>query len=208
MVPYLVDNVRIRYYSFDKSHGYSTGIDMKVSGEFVRGVESWASLSFMKTQENIYGDFYVDRYGNIDESAGDPGYIPRPTDQRVNFSLFFQDYLPKNPTFKMSLTLLFGSSLPFGAPGAPKYKHTLRMPPYRRVDIGFSKELIGEHTRFSPKNPFRVFKTLWLTAEVLNLLQVNNTVSYIWVTDINGRQWAVPNYLTPRQLNVRLMAQF
>jgi len=204
LVPYLVDNVRIRYYSFDKSRGYATGIDMKVSGEFVRGIESWASLSFMSTQEDIYGDFYYDEEGNEVK----PGLIPRPTDQRVNFSLFFQDYLPKNPSYKMSLTLIFGSSLPFGPPNSPKYQHTLRMPPYRRVDIGFSKEIIGEMTTFGPKNPFRFFKSMWITAEILNLLQVNNTVSYLWVTDIYGRQYAVPNFLTPRQLNIKLIVAF
>ena len=208
LIPYNIDNVRIRYYAFDKSHGYATGIDFKVNGEFVPGIESWVSLSFMSTQEDIYGDVYYDRDGNIDESRGDPGYIPRPTDQRVNVSIFFQDYLPMNPTYKMSLTFLYGSSLPFGPPNSPKYQHTLRMPPYRRVDVGFSKELIGEHSKFSSKNPFRVFNTLWITAEILNLLGVNNTVSYIWVTDIYGRQYAVPNYLTSRQLNVKLVAKF
>ena len=204
LIPYTIDNVRIRYYAFDLSHGYTTGIDMKVNGEFVKGIESWASLSFMTTKEDLYDDFYYDEQGNRVE----PGYIPRPTDQRVNFSIFFQDYLPMNPSYSMSLTLLFGSSLPFGPPQAPKYQQILRMPPYRRVDIGFSKELIGEHTRFSAKNPFRVFNNMWITLEVLNLLQVNNTVSYVWVTDIYGRQYAVPNYLTPRQLNVKLVAEF
>ncbi len=204
LVPYLIDNVRIRYYSFLRSKGYAAGIDMKVSGEFVRGIESWASLSVMGTREDIIGDFYYDGEGNRVE----PGYIPRPTDQRVNFSLFFQDYLPRNPSYKMSLTLTFGSSLPFGPPNSPKYQHTLRMPPYRRVDIGFSKEIIGDLTTFGPRNPFRFFKSMWISAEVLNLLQVNNTVSYIWVTDIYGRQYAVPNYLTPRQLNIRLVAAF
>ncbi len=204
LVPYLVDNVRIRYYSFDQSVGYSAGVDFKVNGEFVRGVESWASLSFLSTKEDIKGDYYINSEGKRVE----PGYIPRPTDQHVQFSIFFQDYLPMNPTYKMSLTLLFGSSLPFGPPNSPKYQHTLRMPPYRRVDIGFSKELIGAHSRFNPKSPFRFFKTMWVTAEVLNLLQVNNTVSYIWVTDIYGRQYAVPNYLTPRQLNIKLVAEF
>ena len=204
LVPYLIDNVRIRYYAFEQSSGYSTGIDLKVSGEFVPGIESWASLSVLGTREDIVGYFYYDEDGNRVE----PGCIPRPTDQRVNFSLFFQDYLPKNPTYKMSLTLIFGSSLPFGPPDSPKYQHTLRMPPYRRVDIGFSKEIIGELTTFGPKNPFRYFKSMWITAEILNLLQVNNTVSYIWVTDIYGRQYAVPNYLTPRQLNVKLIVNF
>lgn len=200
LTPYIIDNVRLRYYSFEHAQGYAAGVEFKVNGEFVRGVESWASLSIMGTQEDIGGDNYTNERGN--------GYIPRPTDQRVNFSIFFQDYLPMNPTYKMSLTMLFGSSLPFGPPNSPKYTQTLRMPPYRRVDIGFSKEIVGEHTRFNDKNPFRVLKSLWLTAEILNLLQVNNTVSYIWVTDIYGRQYAVPNYLTPRQLNVKLVARF
>jgi hypothetical protein len=204
LVPYLVDNVRIRYYSFDQSVGYSAGVDFKVNGEFVRGVESWASLSFLTTKEDIRNDSYINSAGQL----VDPGFIPRPTDQHVQFSIFFQDYLPMNPTYKMSLTLLFGSSLPFGPPNSPKYQHTLRMPPYRRVDIGFSKELIGAHSRFNPKNPFRFFKSMWITAEILNLLQVNNTVSYVWVTDIYGRQYAVPNYLTPRQLNIKLVAEF
>jgi hypothetical protein len=196
---------------------------MKINGEFVKGIESWASLSVMSTMENVIGDYYYDYYNegvkvgsgpeenpnqDINSVKIEPGYIPRPTDQRVNFSIFFQDYLPMNPTYKMSLTLVFGSSLPFGPPQSPKYQSTLRMPPYRRVDIGFSKELIGEHSRFSAKNPFRVFKSMWITAEILNLLQVNNTVSYIWVTDVYGRQYAVPNYLTPRQLNIKLVAKF
>ncbi len=204
LIPYYVDNVRIRYYAFEQSHGYATGIDMKVNGEFVPGIESWASLSVMSTKEDIYGDYYY----NSEGVRVEPGYIPRPTDQSVTFSIFFQDYLPHFPSYKMNLTLMFGSSLPFGPPDSPRWQQTLRMPPYRRVDIGFSKEIIGEHTRLSPKNPFRVFKSFWITLEVLNLLQVNNTVSYTWVTDVYGRQYAVPNYLTPRQLNLKLIMAF
>jgi len=200
LIPYMVDNVRIRYYAFDQAQGYSAGIDFKINGEFVKGIESWASLSIMRTEEDVEGDQYVNERGN--------GYIPRPTDQRVNFSLFFQDYLPRNPTYKMSLTLLFGSSLRHGPPNSPRYMQTLPMPPYRRVDIGFSKEIIGEHTSFSSRNPLKAFKSLWLTAEVLNILQVENTISYLWVTDINGIKWAVPNHLTPRQLNVKLIGRF
>jgi hypothetical protein len=122
--------------------------------------------------------------------------------------MFFQDYLPMNPTYKMSLTLSFGTGLPYGPPQAPKEKHTLRMNPYRRVDVGFSKELIGGYTRFSKKNPLRAFKAMWISVEILNILSVANTVSYIWVTDVFGRQYAVPNYLTMRQLNVKLVAKF
>jgi hypothetical protein len=223
LIPYDVDNVRIRYFANNNSHGFATGIDMKVNGEFVKGIESWASLSVMKTMEDIKDDYYYDYYNKsgdliisgytydqtaVDSVRHEPGYIPRPTDQRVTFSLFFQDYLPKNPTYKMHLNLLFGSSLPFGPPSYEKYKDTLRVPPYRRVDIGFSKQLKGEDTKVKPKNPFRYFKTIWLSLEVFNLLQVNNTISYIWVRDVTNRQYAVPNYLTPRQLNLRLIASF
>lgn len=223
LVPYEVDNVRIRYYANNKAHGYATGIDMKVNGEFVKGIESWASMSVMQTREDIEGDYYYTYYNKsgekiipgytvddivFDSIKHEPGYIPRPTDQRVNFALFFQDYLPKNPTCKMHLTLIFGSGLPFGPPSLERYKDTLRIPPYRRVDIGFSKQLVSETTKFKAKSPLRYFKSVWLSLEVFNLLQVNNTISYLWIKDVNDRQYAIPNYLSPRQLNVKLIAQF
>jgi hypothetical protein len=194
-----------------------------VNGEFIKGIESWASLSILKTEEDIKDDFYYDYYNEagvkiipgytidnvpVDSVINYPGFIPRPTDQRVNFSLFFQDYLPVNPTYGMSLTLIFGTGLPFGAPDSPKYKHTKRMPPYRRVDVGFSKQLITEKTTFKKKNPLRVFKSAWINLEILNLFQTFNTVSYTWVRDVNNRQYAVPNYLTPRQVNLKLLVEF
>ncbi|MCF8304142.1 MAG: TonB-dependent receptor [Bacteroidales bacterium] len=223
LIPYEIDNVRIRYQAENRAHGYSTGIDMKVNGEFVKGVESWASLSIMQTQEDIKDDFYWEyiteggetvqasarsNYSIVDSNRVEPGYIPRPTDQRISFSLFFQDYLPNNPTYKMHLNLVYGSSLPFGPPDSPKYKHTLRIPAYRRVDIGFSKMLLGEQSNWKPDNFLKHFESLWISAEVFNLLQINNTISYIWVTDVANRKYAVPNYLTPRQLNVKLIARF
>jgi len=223
LIPYEVDNVRIRYFTNQIAKGYATGIDMKVNGEFVNGIESWASLSVMKTEEDIKGDLYYDYYNRegdkiiagfttdniaVDSTIHHPGYIPRPTDQRINFGLFFQDYLPKNPSYKMHINLLFGSSLPFGPPNSPKYKHTMRIPPYRRVDIGFSKLIKGENSKLPHSSLLNYFKTIWLTAEVFNLLQVNNTVSYLWVTDVNNRQYAVPNYLTSRQLNIKLVIEF
>jgi len=223
LIPYEVDNVRIRYYADQRAKGYATGIDMKINGEFVKGIESWASLGFMKTEEDIYDDFYYQYYNEAGEKIGtgqvenpeaaenvyvEPGYIPRPTDQRFTFSMFFQDYLPMNPSYKMHLAFYYGSSLPFGPPKSERYQQTLRMPPYRRVDIGFSKQIISENSRFEDKNPLHYLKSLWLSLEVFNLLQVNNTISYIWVTDVSGTQYAVPNYLTPRQLNIKLIAQF
>lgn len=223
LIPYEVDNVRLRYFADNMAHGYATGIDMKVNGEFVKGIQSYAGLSVMQTQEDIEGDFYYDYYNadgelivpgiTLDETAVDsvrhePGYVPRPTDRRVNFTLFFQDYLPKNPTYKMHLNMVFGTGLPFGPPSHERYKDTLRMPPYRRVDIGFSKQLLSEKSKLKAGSPFRHFETIWLTVEVFNLLQNNNTVSYLWISDINNRQYAIPKYLTSRRINVRLVARF
>jgi hypothetical protein len=191
LIPYTIDNVKIRYYGTNDAFGYATGVDFRVNGEFVKGVESWASLSIMKTEENIDGK-----------------WIPRPTDQRVNLSIFFQDYIPHYPSWRMNLTLFYGTGLPFGPPNTPRDKQTFRLPPYRRVDIGLSKQIIGGNTTFSKKNPFRVFRSMWISLEVFNLLQITNTVSYQWITDINNQQYAVPNYLTPRQFNLKLQASF
>ncbi|HOI87262.1 MAG TPA: TonB-dependent receptor [Lentimicrobium sp.] len=228
LVPYDVDNVRIRYFATNSAEGYATGLDLKVNGEFVKGVESWASLSLMQTREDIEGDVYVDYYNAAgeriipgytsdaviaDSVISERGFMPRPTDQRMSFALFFQDYLPRNPTYKMHLNLLFGTGLPYSPPGVTRARNAQRMPSFRRVDIGFSKQIIGESGR-PPRADGRSRKSLkhvrniWISAEVLNLLQVNNTISYIWVRDVNNRQYGVPNYLTPRQLNLKLSVEF
>ena len=222
LVPYQVDNVRIQYLGENASKGYAYGIDFKVNGDFVKGVESWASLSYMKTAEDLYSDQYQEYYNAsgevihpgspdnvvVDSATIYPGYIPRPTDQRITFGLFFQDYLPMNPTFKMNLGLYFGSGLPTGAPNTPLYTHTYRMPPYRRVDIGLSKQIIGGEALHPKSGFFKGFKNLWVTMEILNLLQISNTISYTWVRDFNNNQYGVPNYLTPRQINIKLGADF
>jgi len=223
LVPYVIDNVRIRYFASNNSMGYATGIDLKVNGEFVKGIESWASMSLMTVQEDIKDDFYynylnsdgeVIRFGvtenNVvaDSMRVEPGYIPRPTDQRVTFSLFFQDYVPNLPMFKMHLNLVFGTGMPFGPPDNERFRDTLRIPPYRRVDIGFSYMIKGEKREFPKSNPLHYLKSLWVSMEVFNLLGTNNTLSYLWISDITNRQWAVPNYLTSRQVNFKLVAKF
>lgn len=224
LIPYEIDNVRIRYYAQNLSYGYATGLDMRINGEFVKGVESWMSLSIMGTKENLRNDVYYENYNaegkliipgfTADQTVvksikKEPGFIPRPMDQRVTFSVFFQDHLPKWPTFKMSLTLTFGSGFPFGPPDLNRYKDTLRMPFYRRVDIGFSKDIITEKTKFkNPNGFFSHFKNVFIRLEIFNLLGVNNTVSYLWVKDYSGRQYAIPNYLTNRLINLRLYAKF
>jgi hypothetical protein len=223
LIPYDVDNVRIRYSAKNNAMGYATGIDFKVNGEFVKGLESWASLSIMQTQEDIKGDYYYDYYNNKGEKiipnftlnniATDsikisPGYIYRPTDQRVSFGLFFQDNMPKIPDLKMHLNLLFGSGVPFGPPGSSPYMRKFRTPPYRRVDIGFSYQALRENRIIiKPQSPARYFKSVWISLEVFNLLGTNNVASYIWVEDITNRQYAIPNYLTSRQLNLRMIVK-
>lgn len=223
LIPYEYENVRIRYYAKNNSKGFANGVDFKVNGEFVSGVESWASLSVMQIKEDIIDDrevIYYNAGGNrifpgftTDTQIADSteifhGYIPRPTDQRVNFSLFFQDYIPKLPDFKMNLGLYFGSGLPFGPPDNTRYKDTLRMPPYRRVDIGFSYIVFDERKRPKETSAFRHFKSLWISAEIFNLLQVNNTLSYLWIKDITNRTYAIPNYLTSRILNIKIVSRF
>ena len=224
LVTYEIDNVRIRYYANNNSRGYATGLDLKVNGEFVSGIESWASMSVMTVQEDILDDFYYDYFNSdgekivygitentipADSIKQSPGYIPRPTDQRVNFSLYFQDYVPKLPSLKMHLNLVFGSGMPFGPPDYVRYKDTLRIPPYRRVDIGFSYMLLGEKKKFvGPKNPLKYFKSIWISFEVFNLLGTNNTLSYLWISDITNRQYAVPNYLTARRINAKIVMKF
>jgi hypothetical protein len=223
LIPYEVNDVRIRYYGDNMAYGYAYGIDLKMNGEFVKGTESWVNLTLMRTQENLYNDayyIYLNSDGDtivsgftfnntpVDSIRQEPGFIPRPTDQLMTFALYFQDYLPMAPSFKMNLGLILGTGLPFGPPTHERWKQVFRMPPYRRVDIGFSYEIISPKKPLPQSNPFKVFKALWLGAEVYNLLQVQNTISYFWVKDVTGRSYGVPNYLTNRQLSVRLIANF
>ena len=194
LVPYQIDNVRIRYLPNQTANGYATGLDMKVNGEFVSGIESWASLSIMKTEEDILKDNH--------------GYIPRPTDQRFNFSIFFQDYFPGNPTLKMHLTAFYGSRLPTGPPNSQRYMDVFRIPPYRRIDLGLSKVLVGPDHKTYRYKTLNNIKDMWLSLEVFNLLGINNTISYLWVANNSGDMYAVPNYLTKRKLNLKLTVKF
>ena len=208
LIPYQLDNLNIQYLPNQESAGYATGIDFKVNGELATGAQSWASLSLMKTAENIIGDYYLKATPVGGTEKIYPGYIPRPTDQRINFSLFIQDYFPGYQTVKMSMTLFYGSGLPFGPPNGTRYMDTFRMPPYQRVDVGFSKTLIGKNRRADPIRNRYGLKDARIGFEIFNLFDINNTVSYYWISDIHNQMYAVPNYLTGRRLNLKFSIRF
>ncbi|MFP4663431.1 MAG: carboxypeptidase-like regulatory domain-containing protein [Bacteroidales bacterium] len=219
LIPYEIDNVRIRYYGENKARGYATGLDIKLNGEFVKGTESWFSFSLMQAQEDIEGDSYTqyfDADGEAVPSAAEaadsntvyPGYLPRPSDQRMTAAIFFQDYLPGNPTWKAHLNLVYGTGVPFGPPKSERYTATGRLPDYRRVDLGISKQIITKNTEFPDTSPFRHIRDFWISLEVFNLLDINNTISHIWISDIYGRQYAIPNYLTGRRINLKINMSF
>ncbi|MBV6405033.1 MAG: hypothetical protein GFGODING_01797 [Flavobacteriales bacterium] len=222
VIPYEVDNVRIRYYGRNNARAYAMGLDLKLNGELIPGIESWACVSVMSVQEDLLDDFYYLRFNAagdtirpgytydqvaVDSVRIEPGYIPKPTDQRVNFALYFQDEMPRWPTFKVHLNLVFGTRLPFGPPNDDRYSDTLRTGLYRRVDIGFSKQLLGARGQ-EKKGFLRHIHDMWVSVEVFNLLNINNTIDYTWVQDVSGRFYAIPDNLTPRRLNVKLIAWF
>ena len=189
LIPYNLDNVRIVYYGENCAHGYAAGIDMKLYGEFVPGTTSWLTFSLMSTRENIGGK-----------------WLPRPTDQLYNLSLYFTDYFPRRESWKMSLRCSLADGLPFGPTHSGREKQTFRAPAYKRVDIGLSYKIFdySKHTHIYGKTGF--FKDIWAGVDALNLLGINNVNSYYWITDIQNIQHAVPNYLTGRQLNFRIIA--
>lgn len=195
LVPYSVDNVRLVYYGGNIAEGYSAGLDLRVNGEFVKGVESWFSLSFMKSEMNI--------------PSLHSGWYPSPFDQRVNFSIFFQDYLPGHPDFRAHINIAFGTGIPTSPPEKEQWDIWFRMPPYRRIDIGFSKVIIGG----DKSGPGSVIRELIAGIEVFNLADIRNTISYTWISTVRNSEgisleYAVPNYLTSRSLNLKIAARF
>ncbi len=208
LIPYFMDNVRLVYTGVNQARGRAYGLDLKVNGEFVKGVDSWASLSLMHTVEDVIGDRYTDREGNTIR----PGYYPRPTDQLINFGMSFQDYLPGNPSFRMHLTLYYATGLPVRPPYTGRFDQYFRMPAYHRVDIGFSKDLVKKRHGKNEKLAGH-FRALRLELDIFNLFGVNNTISYLWVQTVNNLShesawYAVPNYLTGRRINLKVSAAF
>lgn len=190
LIPYNIDNVRISYYGRNMANGYAMGLDMKLFGEFVPGTDSWLTFSVMKTEEKINGK-----------------WLPRPTDQRYNLSLYFTDYFPGSKKWKMNLKGTLAGGFPFGPPHSGREEAVFRTPAYKRVDIGMSRVII-DNTDKHRTGFGRNIRSIWLGLDVFNLLNISNVNSYYWVTDVYNNQFAVPNYLTSRQINVRLLIDF
>ena len=187
LVPYTVDNVKIVYDASQQCSGHAMGLALKLYGEFVPGTDSWVSLSLMNTRININGKS-----------------IPMPTDQRYSLNLFFTDYFPGTDRWRMSLKLAFADGLPFGAPHRQLDEQPFRAPAYKRADIGMSYRLLNNE-KGDRKS---IFKNIWLGVDCLNLFGINNVNSYYWITDVTNHQYAVPNYLTGRQINVKASFEF
>ena len=187
VVPYSINNVKVVYYGSNEASGHAAGLDLKLFGEFVPGTDSWVTLSVMDTKMKLNGV-----------------KVPMPTDQRYALNLFFTDYFPGTTRWKMSLKLAYADGLPFSAPHRELETNTFRAAAYKRADIGMSYRVLNNEHR-ERKSAFR---NIWLSLDCLNLLGINNVNSYYWVTDVTNQQYAVPNYLTGRQINARLLFEF
>ena len=188
LVPYSVNNVKVVYYGSNESSGHAAGIDLKLYGEFVPGTDSWLSLSLVNTSMKLNGKS-----------------IPLPTDQRYAINMFFTDYFPGTDRWKMSLKLALADGLPFSAPHQELESNEFRAPAYKRADIGLSYRLLNNEGK---QRKHIQLRNVWLGAECLNLFGINNVNSYYWITDVTGGQYAVPNYLTGRQINFRVTVDF
>lgn len=187
LIPYSVDNVKVTYYGDNETSGHAAGLDLKLFGEFVPGADSWLTLSVMNTSMKLNGK-----------------NVPLPTDQRFALNLFFTDYFPGSTRWRMSLKLAYADGLPFSAPHQELTSTPFRAPAYKRADIGMSYRLFDNQDGSRSS----IFRNVWLGLDCLNLFGINNVNSYYWITDISGQQYAVPNYLTGRQINAKISVEF
>lgn len=212
VVPYDIDNVRIRYFGENNAKAYAAGVEMRLFGEMVKDAESWLSVSLMRTKEDIAGDFYTNyvldsNYHPIDSVRVEGGWLRRPTDRLLTFGMFFQDYLSTNKNFKVYLNTLYGTNLPYNIPGSVKYRNALTIEPYIRVDIGFSALLLNvEKSNRRSYSPFRGLDNIWASFEVFNLIDRPNTISYLLIKDFANNVFTMPNRLTPRLINFKVVA--
>lgn len=190
LIPYNVNNVRLTYYGENCASGYAAGLDMKLFGEFVPGTDSWLTASFMRTKEKIDGKWY-----------------PRPTDQLFNLSFCLTDYFPGTDRWQMNFRAVYASGLPFGPPHSGREKQIFRAPAYRRVDIGMNYRLVDNEEHTITRGIAQHFRNVWIGIDAFNLLGINNVNSYYWITDTENHRYAIPNYLTGRLINLRLLLE-
>lgn len=219
--PYQIENVRTRYYAENNAVAYAYGIDVNVHGEFVEGIESFFKIGLLSTKEDILDDQYTEYYNEsgeriifgfsddqvvVDSAVIYPGFIPRPTDQLFNFGALVQDQMPGLESFTVQMGMQFGTRLPYGPPDPTRYKDTLRMKSYFRVDLGMSYDFLGN----ASKNSFwkKNFSQALLSLEIFNLLGINNVLSKQWIQDVGGRFYSIPNYLTQRRFNLKMIVRF
>ena len=222
VVPYDIDNVRIRYFGTNSAKAYATGIETRLFGELVKDAESWLSVGVMQTKENLDDDHYFiykNAAGEVitsvstdqvikDSVRQDVGYVRRPSDRLLTLGLFLQDYLSTNKNFKVHLNMIYGSNMSYNLPNNPKYRNALIIEPYIRVDIGFSALLLSEKSLRRSHSPFRGFDNIWASLEVFNLIDRANTISYQLIKDFANDTFSIPNRLTPRLLNLKVIARF
>lgn len=219
---YDIDNVRIQYYGNNNAKAYATGIETRIFTELVKDAESWFSIGLSSTKENLDNDFYYtykNAAGEIitsqstDQVVADSiktkvGYIRRPTDRLLTLGLFLQDYLSTNKNFRVHLNLIYGSNMPYNIPNSIRYRNALIIEPYIRADIGFSALLLSDKSLRRSHSPFRGFENIWASLEVFNLIDRANTVSYQLIKDFANDTFTIPNRLTPRLINFKLLARF
>ncbi|MBC7936941.1 MAG: TonB-dependent receptor [Rhizobacter sp.] len=222
VVPYDIDNVKIRYLGSNNAKAYATGLEMRLFGELVEGAQSWISIGLMRTKENLDNDFYqqyLNAAGEIitpetedkivtDSLQTEVGWVRRPSDRLFTLGLYMEDYLATNKNFKLHLNILYGSNMTYNIPNSSRYRNGLIVDPYMRVDIGFSALLLSEKSARRSHNPFRGFENIWLSFEIFNLINKANTISYQLIKDFSNSTYAIPNRLTPRLVNLKLLARF
>lgn len=220
--PYKLSDVRLRYFANNDAVAYAYGFDVNMFGQFINGIESFFKIGLMRTRENLLNDDYYDFYNQdgqiiipgytfdnvvVDSVLRSPGFIPRPSDQLLNVGILFQDKMPGLEQLSLQLTLFYGSRLPYGPPGATRHTDTLRQRAYYRVDIGLSYDFFYGKTKEQRKGFWQNFSDLRLSFETFNMLGINNVLNQTWIQDTQGRQFAVPNYLTQRLFNLKLLVK-
>jgi hypothetical protein len=222
LIPYDLDNVRIRYLGTNRAKGYARGLECRLYSELTKDAESWISINWMKTAENLQDDYYYNYFnaageiiqpGTSDQRVADSarqsiGFLRRPTDRRLSIGLFLQDYLASNHHFKVHILALYGSNMSYNLPDNPKYRNALIIDPYLRVDLGFSALLLNEKSKRRSHHPLSGLENIWLSLEIFNVLDKANTISFQLIKDFKNSTYAIPNRLTPRLLNLKMIARF